>query len=101
MRAPHNAEAQSRGHRRKRKTMGRVAITLVMLAGFAGFFWLAWRKLAIAAALQPEPALHSIRARRQMASTTGPRLLPPPSEDPGWTNARAASTPGLGLFFAS
>lgn len=34
--------------------MGPRAITLVMLAGFAGFFWLAWRKLAIVAALQPE-----------------------------------------------
>ncbi|MCK6429026.1 MAG: hypothetical protein L6Q72_08015, partial [Burkholderiaceae bacterium] len=34
--------------------MGPLAITLVMLAGFAGFFWLAWRKLAIVAALQPE-----------------------------------------------
>ncbi|MFN3564815.1 MAG: (Fe-S)-binding protein [Burkholderiaceae bacterium] len=34
--------------------MGPIAITLVMLAGFAGFFSLAWRKVSIVAALQPE-----------------------------------------------
>lgn len=34
--------------------MGPLAITVVMLAGMTGFAWLAWRKLAIVAALQPE-----------------------------------------------
>jgi len=34
--------------------MGPVAITLIMLLGLAGFGYLAWRKLAIVAALQPE-----------------------------------------------
>jgi Fe-S oxidoreductase len=34
--------------------MSPAGITLLMLAGFAGFGWLAWRKLAIVAALQPE-----------------------------------------------
>jgi Fe-S oxidoreductase len=34
--------------------MGPIAITLLMLAGFAGFGWLAWRKLALLAKLQPE-----------------------------------------------
>jgi Fe-S oxidoreductase len=34
--------------------MSPVGITLLMLLGFAGFGWLAWRKLAIVAALQPE-----------------------------------------------
>jgi Fe-S oxidoreductase len=34
--------------------MSPAGITLLMLAGFAGFCWLAWRKLAIVAALQPE-----------------------------------------------
>ena len=33
--------------------MSPAGITLLMLAGFAGFGWLAWRKLAIVAALQP------------------------------------------------
>lgn len=35
--------------------MGPLAITLLMLAGFAGFAALAWRKLRIVAALRPEP----------------------------------------------
>jgi Fe-S oxidoreductase len=34
--------------------MSPAGITLLMLAAFAGFGWLAWRKLAIVAALQPE-----------------------------------------------
>ena len=34
--------------------MSPAGITLLMLAGFAGFGWLAWRKLAIVASLQPE-----------------------------------------------
>jgi len=34
--------------------MGPVAITLITLLGVAGFAYLAWRKLAIVAALQPE-----------------------------------------------
>jgi Fe-S oxidoreductase len=34
--------------------MGPLAITLIILAGIAGFSVLAWRKLAIVAALQPE-----------------------------------------------
>jgi len=34
--------------------MSPAGITLLMLAGLAGFGWLAWRKLAIVAALQPE-----------------------------------------------
>jgi Fe-S oxidoreductase len=34
--------------------MGPIAITLLMFAGIAGFCALAWRKLAIVAALQPE-----------------------------------------------
>ena len=34
--------------------MSPAGISLLMLAGFAGFGWLAWRKLAIVAALQPE-----------------------------------------------
>lgn len=35
--------------------MSPIGITLLMLAGFGGFAWLAWRKLALVAALQPEP----------------------------------------------
>ena len=34
--------------------MSPLGITLLMLAGFAGFGWLAWRKLALVACLQPE-----------------------------------------------
>lgn len=34
--------------------MSPLGITLLMLAGFAGFGWLAWRKLALVARLQPE-----------------------------------------------
>jgi Fe-S oxidoreductase len=34
--------------------MSPLGITLLMAAGFSGFAWLAWRKLAIVAALQPE-----------------------------------------------
>ncbi|MEO8508812.1 MAG: (Fe-S)-binding protein [Betaproteobacteria bacterium] len=34
--------------------MSPVGITLLMLAAFGGFFWLAWRKLAIVARLAPE-----------------------------------------------
>src|SRR5215207_6017965 len=34
--------------------MSPVGITLLMLAGLAGFWYLAWRKLAIVIALQPE-----------------------------------------------
>jgi Fe-S oxidoreductase len=34
--------------------MSPLGITLLMLAGFAGFGWLAWRKLAIVVRLQPE-----------------------------------------------
>ena len=34
--------------------MGPLPLTLLLLAAFAGFAWLAWRKLAIVAALQPE-----------------------------------------------
>lgn len=34
--------------------MGPLAITLIMLLALAGFLYLAWRKLAIVAALQPE-----------------------------------------------
>jgi hypothetical protein len=37
--------------------MGPAAITLLMLVAFAGFGWLAWRKLAIVRALQPEARL--------------------------------------------
>ena len=37
--------------------MGPAAITLLMLLAFAGFGWLAWRKLAIVRALQPEARL--------------------------------------------
>ncbi len=35
--------------------MSPAGITLLMLLAFAGFAWLAWRKLAIVRALQPEP----------------------------------------------
>jgi len=35
-------------------SMSPLGISLLMLVAFAGFFWLAWRKLAIVAALQPE-----------------------------------------------
>ena len=34
--------------------MSPIGITLLMLMGFAGFGWLAWRKLALVARLQPE-----------------------------------------------
>ena len=34
--------------------MGPIPLTLLLIAAFAGFTWLAWRKLAIVAALQPE-----------------------------------------------
>ncbi|HEY1460692.1 MAG TPA: (Fe-S)-binding protein [Casimicrobiaceae bacterium] len=34
--------------------MSPLGISLLMLVAFTGFFWLAWRKLAIVAALQPE-----------------------------------------------
>ena len=34
--------------------MGPIPLTLLLIAAFAGFAWLAWRKLAIVAALQPE-----------------------------------------------
>jgi Fe-S oxidoreductase len=34
--------------------MSPIAITLLMLAGFAGFGWLAWRKLSLLPRLQPE-----------------------------------------------
>jgi Fe-S oxidoreductase len=34
--------------------MSPVGITLLMLAGFTGFAWLAWRKLALLARMQPE-----------------------------------------------
>lgn len=34
--------------------MSPLGISLLMLAGFAGFAWLSWRKLALVAALQPE-----------------------------------------------
>ena len=34
--------------------MSPIGITLLMAVAFAGFGWLAWRKLAIVAALQPE-----------------------------------------------
>ena len=37
--------------------MSPLGITLLMLAGFAAFAWLAWRKLAIVAALAPEKRL--------------------------------------------
>jgi Fe-S oxidoreductase len=37
--------------------MSPLGITLLMLAGFAAFGWLAWRKLAIVAALAPEGRL--------------------------------------------
>ena len=37
--------------------MSPLGITLLMLAGFAAFGWLAWRKLAIVAALAPENRL--------------------------------------------
>jgi Fe-S oxidoreductase len=37
--------------------MSPLGITLLMLAGFAAFGWLAWRKLAIVAALAPEDRL--------------------------------------------
>jgi hypothetical protein len=35
--------------------MSPIGITLLMLVGFAGFGWLAWRKLALLPHLQPEP----------------------------------------------
>ena len=35
--------------------MGPLGVSLLMLAGFAGFWLLAWRKLAIVARLRPEP----------------------------------------------
>lgn len=34
--------------------MGPIPLTLLLIAAIAGFAWLAWRKLAIVAALQPE-----------------------------------------------
>ena len=43
--------------------MGPIALTLLMTAAFAGFGWLAWRKLAIVAHLAPEPRFDRPLAR--------------------------------------
>lgn len=53
--------------------MGSLGITLIMLAGFTGFAALAWRKLAIVAALQPDPRLDDVGAR--LKSVLGNGLL--------------------------
>lgn len=51
--------------------MGPIAITVVIAAGFAGFCGLAWRKLAIVRALQPEPRWDHVRARLVNVLTLG------------------------------
>ena len=43
--------------------MSPVAITLLMLAGFVVFAALAWRKLAIVAALAPDDRFNDVGAR--------------------------------------
>ena len=51
--------------------MGPWAITLLMIAGFAGFAALAWRKLAIVAALQPEVRWDRVGERLGRLATMG------------------------------
>jgi Fe-S oxidoreductase len=51
--------------------MGPAAITLLMLLAFAGFAALAWRKLAIVAALQPEPRVDHPAARLRSVLVNG------------------------------
>ena len=43
--------------------MNPTAVSLLLLAGCAGFAWLAWRKLALLGRLQPEPRLDAPAAR--------------------------------------
>jgi len=51
--------------------MNPAAITLLMLAAFAGFFYLAWRKLAIVVALGPEIRWDDPVARLKVLVTNG------------------------------
>ena len=46
-------------------------MSLLMLLGFAGFGWLAWRKLQIVAALAPEPRLNDAAARLRSVLVNG------------------------------
>ena len=56
--------------------MGPAAITLLMLVAFAGFGWLAWRKLAIVRALQPEARLDQPWQRLRSVSRQRPAAEP-------------------------
>ena len=49
--------------------MNPLGITLLMLAGFAAFAWLAWRKLAIVVALAPK--VEGIAAEYLIGATAG------------------------------
>ena len=51
--------------------MSPVGMSLLMLLGFAGFGWLAWRKLQIVAALAPEPRLNDAAARLRSVLVNG------------------------------
>jgi Fe-S oxidoreductase len=51
--------------------MSPVVISLLMAAGFAAFGWLAWRKLAIVAALAPEDRFDAPAARTRRLLTMG------------------------------
>ncbi|MDZ7590459.1 MAG: (Fe-S)-binding protein [Rubrivivax sp.] len=51
--------------------MSPAGITLLMMAGFAGFGWLAWRKLAIVLRLQPEVRWDHPAARLQAVLVNG------------------------------
>ena len=51
--------------------MGPYAITVIMIAAFGGFAWLAWRKLAIVAHLQPEVRWDAPWQRAQQLLTKG------------------------------
>ena len=48
-----------------RRAMSPIGITLLMLAAFGGFFYLAWRKLAIVVSLAPEVRWDDPLARLQ------------------------------------
>jgi hypothetical protein len=51
--------------------MSPLGITLLMLTGFAGFAWLAWRKLAIVTRLQPEVRWDQPAARLKAVLVNG------------------------------
>ena len=65
--------------------MSPLGITLLMLAGFAGFGWLAWRKLAIVVRLQPEVRWDHPAARLQGRAR---QRLPAAAHDRAATGSR-------------